>query len=80
LVSSKFNEIKAENGPDALAGISCSSATNEDNYVFQKMVRAAFGTNNDDNCARVCHSASVHGLSQTIGSGAISNPIADITE
>lgn len=80
LVSSKFNGIKAENGPDALAGFSCSRATNEDNYVFQKMVRAAFGTNNVDNCARVCHSASVHGLAQTLGSGAMTNPIADITE
>ena len=80
LVSSKFNEIKAEKGPDALAGFSCSRATNEDNYVFQKMVRAAFGTNNVDNCARVCHSASVHGLAQTLGSGAMTNPIADITE
>ncbi|MFS1148155.1 formate dehydrogenase subunit alpha [Enterococcus faecalis] len=80
LVSSKFNEIKAENGPNALAGFSCSRATNEDNYVFQKMVRAAFGTNNVDNCARVCHSASVHGLAQTLGSGAMTNPIADITE
>lgn len=80
LVSSKFNEIKAENGPDALAGFSCSRATNEDNYVFQKMVRAAFGTNNVDNCAHVCHSASVHGLAQTLGSGAMTNPIADITE
>ncbi|MCL6760353.1 formate dehydrogenase subunit alpha [Enterococcus faecalis] len=80
LVSSKFNEIKAENGPDALAGFSCSRATNEDNYVFQKMVRAAFGTNNVDNCVRVCHSASVHGLAQTLGSGAMTNPIADITE
>ena len=80
LVSSKFNEIKVENGPDALAGFSCSRATNEDNYVFQKMVRAAFGTNNVDNCARVCHSASVHGLAQTLGSGAMTNPIADITE
>lgn len=80
LVSSKFNEIKAENGPDTLAGFSCSRATNEDNYVFQKMVRAAFGTNNVDNCARVCHSASVHGLAQTLGSGAMTNPIADITE
>ncbi|NSV45921.1 formate dehydrogenase subunit alpha [Enterococcus faecalis] len=80
LVSSKFNEIKAENGPDALAGFSCSRATNEDNYVFQKMVCAAFGTNNVDNCARVCHSASVHGLAQTLGSGAMTNPIADITE
>ena len=80
LVSSKFNEIKAENGPDALAGFSCFRATNQDNYVFQKMLRAAFGTNNVDKCARVCHSASVHGLAQTLGSGAMTNPIADITE
>ena len=80
LVASKLGEIKQKYGGDALAGFSCSRATNEDNYVFQKMVRAAFGTNNVDNCARVCHSASVHGLAQTLGSGAMTNPIADITE
>ncbi|MBO0469738.1 formate dehydrogenase subunit alpha [Enterococcus sp. DIV0242_7C1] len=79
LVADKFKQIKANDGPDALAGFSCSRSINEDNYVFQKMVRAAFGTNNVDNCARVCHSASVHGLAHTLGSGAMTNPIADIT-
>ena len=79
LVESKFKEIKEKYGPDAIAGFSCSRAPNEDNYVFQKMMRAGFGTNNVDNCARVCHSASVHGLAMTLGSGAMTNPIQDIT-
>ena len=79
LIATKFTEIKEKHGPDAIAGSSCSRAPNEDNYVFQKMVRTAFGTNNVDNCARVCHSASVHGLAMTLGSGAMTNPIQDIT-
>lgn len=79
LVADKFNQLKADYGGDSLAGFSCSRSINEDNYVFQKMIRAAFGTNNVDNCARVCHSASVHGLAHTLGSGAMTNPIADIT-
>ncbi|MDR0200166.1 MAG: formate dehydrogenase subunit alpha [Streptococcaceae bacterium] len=79
LVASKFNAIKEKYGPDALAGSSCSRSINEDNYVFQKMVRAAFGTNNVDNCARVCHSSTVHGLAMSFGSGAMTNTIADIT-
>lgn len=79
LVANKLGQLKEEYGADSLAGFSCSRSINEDNYVFQKMVRAAFGTNNVDNCARVCHSASVHGLAQTLGSGAMTNPIADIT-
>lgn len=80
LIAEKFSLLKRQHGADALAGFSCSRAPNEDNYVFQKMMRAAFGTNNVDNCARVCHSASVHGLAMTLGSGAMTNPIADITE
>ncbi|HIT88968.1 MAG TPA: formate dehydrogenase subunit alpha [Candidatus Merdenecus merdavium] len=79
LIESKFKTIKKEYGSDAIAGFSCSRAPNEDNYLFQKMMRAAFGTNNVDNCARVCHSASVHGLAMTLGSGAMTNPIKDIT-
>lgn len=74
-----FSRLKEAYGGDSLAGFSCSRSTNEDNYVFQKMVRTAFQTNNVDNCARVCHSASVHGLAMTLGSGAMTNPIADIT-
>ena len=79
LIASKFTDLKETYGSDALAGFSCSRSINEDNYVFQKMIRGVFGTNNVDNCARVCHSASVHGLAQTLGSGAMTNPIEDIT-
>lgn len=80
LIASKFNTIKREYGPDSLAGFACSRSPNEDCYMLQKMVRCAFGTNNVDNCARVCHSATVAGLAKTLGSGAMTNPIADITE
>lgn len=79
LVAERFNGIIKEHGGDAVAGFSCSRAPNEDNYLFQKMMRTAFHTNNVDNCARVCHSASVHGLAITLGSGAMTNPIKDIT-
>lgn len=80
LVASKFLEIKKKYGPDALAGFACSRSPNEDIYMMQKLVRCAFETNNVDNCARVCHSASVAGLAMTLGSGAMTNPIADITQ
>lgn len=52
-VAENLMRIKAESGPDALAGFACSRSTNEDVYLFEKMVRCAFGTNNVDNCARV---------------------------
>ena len=79
LIARKFTEIKTVYGSDALAGFACSRSPNEDCYMLQKMVRCAFGTNNVDNCARVCHSASVAGLAMTLGSGAMTNPISDIT-
>ncbi len=79
LIAAKFKEIKKQYGSDALAGFACSRSPNEDCYMFQKMVRCAFGTNNVDNCARVCHSATVAGLAMTLGSGAMTNPIEDIT-
>lgn len=78
LITSKLTEIKDAYGPDAIGGFSCSRSTNEDNYLFQKMMRAAIGTNNVDNCARLCHAPSVHGLAITLGSGAMTNPIRDI--
>ncbi len=80
LVASKFMELKEKYGPDSLAGFACSRSPNEDVYLVQKMVRTCFGTNNTDNCARVCHSASVAGLAKTLGSGAMTNPIGDITK
>ena len=79
LVASRFMELKKQYGPDSLAGFACSRSPNEDIYMVQKMVRTCFGTNNTDNCARVCHSASVAGLAKTLGSGAMTNPIYDIT-
>ncbi|AAU37339.1 MULTISPECIES: formate dehydrogenase subunit alpha [Basfia] len=79
LVASKFMTLKRQYGGDSLAGFACSRSPNEDIYMVQKMVRTCFGTNNTDNCARVCHSASVEGLARTLGSGAMTNPIYDIT-
>ena len=79
LIATKFKQIIKDYSSDALAGFSCSRSPNEYNYVFQKMMRAGIGTNNVDNCARLCHSASVHGLAISFGSGAMTNPIADIT-
>ena len=79
LVASKFMEIKKQYGSKSLAGFACSRSPNEDVYMVQKMVRTCFGSNNTDNCARVCHSASVAGLAMTLGSGAMTNPIYDIT-
>ena len=80
LIAAKFTELKKKYGPESLAGFACSRAPNEDCYMLQKLVRCAFGSNNVDNCARVCHSASVHGLAITLGSGAMTNTIKDITE
>ena len=75
----RFMEIKEKYGSESLAGFACSRSANEDIYMVQKMVRTCFGTNNTDNCARVCHSATVAGLAKTLGSGAMTNPIHDIT-
>ncbi len=75
----RFLEIRDKYGSESLAGFACSRSANEDIYMVQKMVRTCFKTNNTDNCARVCHSASVTGLAKTLGSGAMTNPIHDIT-
>ena len=75
----RLMEIKEKYGNESLAGFACSRSANEDVYMVQKMVRTCFGNNNTDNCARVCHSATVAGLAKTLGSGAMTNPIYDIT-
>ena len=67
---SGFKAIQAEHGVGAIGGISSSRCTNEEVYVVQKMVRAAFGNNNVDTCARVCHSPTGYGLKQTFGTSA----------
>ena len=75
----RFLEIREKYGNESLAGFACSRSANEDIYMVQKMVRTCFKNNNTDNCARVCHSATVAGLAKTLGSGAMTNPIHDIT-
>ena len=80
LIADKIGTIKKESGPDALAGLSSARCSNEDNYVFQKMVRAVFGTNNVDHCARLCHASTVAGLAITLGSGAMTNSIAEAAD
>ena len=75
----RLMEIKEKYGKESLAGFACSRSANEDIYMVQKMVRTCFENNNTDNCARVCHSATVAGLAKTLGSGAMTNPIHDIT-
>lgn len=67
-------------GPQGVGVISCARASNEDNYAAQKFARAVLGTHNIDHCARICHSPSVAGLSRTLGSGAMTNSIADLDE
>ena len=66
----RFKEIQAKHGRNAIGGITSSRCTNEETYLVQKMVRAAFGNNNTDTCARVCHSPTGYGLKTTLGESA----------
>jgi len=66
----RLREIQARYGVGAIGGITSSRTTNEEVYVVQKMIRAAFGNNNVDTCARVCHSPTGYGLKQTFGTSA----------
>ncbi len=68
--ASEFRRIQQHYGRDAVGGITSSRCTNEETYLVQKLVRAAFGTNNVDTCARVCHSPTGYGLKQTLGESA----------
>jgi formate dehydrogenase major subunit len=78
LVARRFTEIKAKNGPDALAFISSSKCTNEESYLMQKLARAVIGTNNMDNCSRYCQAPATEGLFRTVGYGGDSGSIKDI--
>ncbi len=80
IIRVKFMEIKAKYGPDAIMGLSSARCRNEDNYLFQKFMRAAIGTNNVDHCARLCHSSTVAGLKEVFGAGAMTNSIEDMTQ
>ena len=68
--ASEFRRIQAKHGKDSVGGITSSRCTNEETYLVQKLVRAAFGNNNVDTCARVCHSPTGYGLKQTLGESA----------
>jgi formate dehydrogenase major subunit len=68
--ASEFKRIQAKYGRDAIGGITSSRCTNEETYLVQKLVRAGFGNNNVDTCARVCHSPTGYGLKQTLGESA----------
>ena len=68
--ASEFRRLQATYGRDAIGGITSSRCTNEETFLVQKLVRAAFGNNNVDTCARVCHSPTGYGLKSTIGESA----------
>ena len=67
-------------GPRALAGFGSAKGSNEEAYLFQKLVRLGFGSNNVDHCTRLCHASSVAALLEGLGSGAVSNPVMDVTQ
>jgi formate dehydrogenase major subunit len=68
--ASEFKRIQNQHGKDSVGGITSSRCTNEEVYLVQKLIRAAFGTNNVDTCARVCHSPTGYGMGQTFGTSA----------
>ncbi len=68
--ASEFKRIQAKYGQDSVGGITSSRCTNEESYLVQKLIRAAFGNNNTDTCARVCHSPTGYGLKTTFGTSA----------
>ncbi|HKZ84338.1 MAG TPA: formate dehydrogenase subunit alpha [Anaerolineae bacterium] len=77
-VADRLIEIYERDGSDAMAVYCCAKATNEDNYLLQKMFRALFLTNNIDHCTRLCHAGSVMALLKAIGSSAMSNTAAEV--
>ncbi|MEP6679317.1 MAG: molybdopterin-dependent oxidoreductase, partial [Betaproteobacteria bacterium] len=80
LAGGTLARIRDTRGPDALAGFGSAKGSNEEAYLFQKLVRTGFGTNNVDHCTRLCHASSVAALLEGIGSGAVSNPVMDVTK
>ena len=78
LVTDKFKKIREKYGADSIAGLSSAKCTNEENYLFQKFMRAVIGTNNVDHCARLCHASTVAGLARAFGSGAMTNSIEEL--
>jgi formate dehydrogenase major subunit len=79
-VASEFKRLQREYGPDAIGGITSSRCTNEETFLVQKLVRAAFGNNNVDTCARVCHSPTGYGLKTTLGTSAGTNDFDSVDD
>ncbi len=77
-VADRLVEIYRRDGSDAMSVYCCAKATNEDNYLLQKMFRAVFRTNNVDHCTRLCHAGSVVALQQALGSSAMSNTASEV--
>jgi len=77
-VASELLRIKGQHGPDAIAGLASSRATNEDCFVMSRLMRAAIGTNNLDNCSRVCHSPTSYALRKSFGLSGATGSFADI--
>ncbi len=75
-----FGAIKAAHGPRALAGFGSAKGSNEEAYLFQKLVRTGFGSNNVDHCTRLCHASSVAALLEGVGSGAVSAPFTAVAD
>ncbi|MBK7658240.1 MAG: formate dehydrogenase subunit alpha [Betaproteobacteria bacterium] len=80
LAGGGLKAIRDRDGPNALAGFGSAKGSNEEAYLFQKLVRTGFGTNNVDHCTRLCHASSVAALMEGISSGAVSNPVSDVAK
>jgi formate dehydrogenase major subunit len=78
LVARRLTEIHAARGPAAIAGFGSAKCSNEEAYLFQKLIRTGFHTNNVDHCTRLCHASSVAALFEGIGSGAVSTTYGDV--
>ncbi|MGI2114180.1 formate dehydrogenase subunit alpha [Shewanella frigidimarina] len=79
-IAQQLQPIKEAAGPSKFAALSSAKCTNEENYLMQKFTRSIMGTNSIDHCARLCHSSTVAGLSDTIGGGAMTNDIPSIKD
>ncbi|NTU42350.1 MAG: molybdopterin-dependent oxidoreductase, partial [Nitrospirales bacterium] len=77
-ISQRLSEIRDSHGPEAIGGIGSARATNEDNYLFQRMMRGALGTNNLDNCARLCHIPAATALKMSVGISASTSSLEDL--
>ena len=73
-----LRDLRDQCGAKSLAGFGSAKGSNEEAYLFQKLVRTGFGSNNVDHCTRLCHASSVAALLEGVGSGAVSNPVRDV--